>query len=95
MLEWQPILRNGWTLETRLTERQRRTLAGHPEYAEIVRRLQAGTHFAASVRTNKNPGSGPGWFRRSYVKGRELAPIGTHHQPWRGLYVVGRACQTP
>ena len=42
MLEWQPILRNGWTPETTLTERQQRALAEHPEYADILRRLQAG-----------------------------------------------------
>jgi len=41
MLEWQPILRNGWTLETTLSESQQRTLAEHPEYADIVRRMKA------------------------------------------------------
>jgi hypothetical protein len=51
MLEWQPIPRNGWTPETTLTERQQRTLAEHPEYADIVRRLQAGELSTLADRT--------------------------------------------
>jgi AbiV family abortive infection protein len=51
MLEWQRILRNGWTPGTTLTERQQRALAEHPEYADIVRRMQAGELSTLAERT--------------------------------------------
>jgi hypothetical protein len=51
MLEWQPILRNGWTRETTLTERQQRTLAEHPEFAKLVERMQAGELSTLAERT--------------------------------------------
>jgi hypothetical protein len=40
-MEWQRLLRTGWTPKTTLTELQQRMIAEHPEYADLVRRLQA------------------------------------------------------
>jgi hypothetical protein len=41
-MEWQPILRKGWTSDVVLTERQQKMIAEHPEFADVVRRFQAG-----------------------------------------------------
>ena len=41
-MEWQPILRKGWTSDVMLTERQQKMIAEHPEFADFVRRVQSG-----------------------------------------------------
>ena len=40
--EWARILRGGLTPDVVLTEQQQRTMAEHPEYADIVEQLRAG-----------------------------------------------------
>lgn len=50
-MEWQSMLRNGWTPDITLTERQQRMMADHPEYAELVRRVQAGELSTVEERT--------------------------------------------
>lgn len=50
-MEWQPILRNGWTPCVVLTERQQTMMTEHPEFAEFVRRLQAGELSTVEERT--------------------------------------------
>jgi hypothetical protein len=40
--EWAQILRNGLAADAVLTEQQQRTMAEHPEFAEVVEQLRAG-----------------------------------------------------
>jgi AbiV len=49
--EWAQILRNGLSPDAALTEQQQRTMAEHPEYAELVGRLQMGKLSTLEERT--------------------------------------------
>ncbi len=49
--EWVQILRSGLAPDAVLTEQQQRTMAAHPEYAEIVEQLRAGKLSTLEERT--------------------------------------------